>query len=127
MQKLSVAPEGASVEDDEEVEGNPAFVADERDERADRGYFTWLAVSLLKTTWALVELGIMCGIWKGAECIDASPEGVDTVSIDYWVIFGATCILLSLLSSIVIKLFQSLANIGVTAQPIGLLITISSV
>ena len=103
VQKLSVVPEGASIEDNVEVEGNPAFIADAKDPIEASRYFFWLEASLFKMVWVVVELGILYGIWKGAEFINSSPD-VDTGTVDYWILFGATVILLSLLSSIIVKL-----------------------
>ncbi|CAB9512743.1 Putative fatty-acid--CoA ligase FadD21 [Seminavis robusta] len=105
VDKLAVVPEGATVDDHVKLAGNPAFVADEQDDADFGEYHCWLIIGFLKACWLFVELGIMYGIWVAAGIVQsAGPEEIDTATPDYWLIFGATCILLSLLSSIVIKL-----------------------
>lgn len=104
VEMLSVVPEGADVEDNVKLTGNPAFVADEKDESDSPRFPYWLPVGISKMAWVLVELSLLYGMWIGAEYINAAPGDVAVGTVDYWLIFGATCILLSLLSSIVVKL-----------------------
>ncbi|CAB9509574.1 Putative fatty-acid--CoA ligase FadD21 [Seminavis robusta] len=101
VQNLCVVPEGAVLPGESLITGNPAYVADEVDPRK---YPCWILVGVIKMIWIVLELGFLYGIWEGAMFLNPPPETSEGFDFAYWAIFAATCILISLLSSIVLKI-----------------------
>ena len=104
VKKLAVLQAGSTVPDNFSVAGNPGYIADEI---GAKNFHCWMPLGAFKILWLIAELAFLFGIWEGALWINPQPEAdtADT-SIDYlyWFIFAASCILLSLLSSVTLKL-----------------------
>ena len=105
VHKLSVLAPGSLVEDYFSVYGNPGYIADEI---GAKNYPCWLPLAIFKMLWLLAELAFLFGIWEGATLLNPKPETTtaEDAPFDYlyWFLFGASCLLISLLSSIVLKL-----------------------
>lgn len=107
VEKLAVVPESSILEGGTKISGNPAFVSGRTKE--ERKYPPWITVGLFKILWVPIELSIVYGIWAGAEYLNSTSKFTSAeiiplpIDIAYWVIFAVTCMLLSLLSSIVLK------------------------
>lgn len=102
VEKLCVVPEGAIVNEEELVTGNPAYLSDEAGRR---DFPCWGLVGFFKVFWLFSELAIMYGIWEGALFLNATAGAAVEGSAFYahCALVGASCVLLSLLSSIVLK------------------------
>lgn len=93
---------GSFVKDYFLVAGNPGYI---KDEIGAKSYPCGVPISAFKIFWLLAELAFLYGIWVGSMWLNPKAE-IATFDYMYWFLFGASCLLRSLLSSILLKYFS---------------------